>query len=181
MAVTDFGKQVARELEKQQKKSPTNSKRSYTPKAAPKRRGNTTLPDHLKEHCFKPGHTGNPNGRPKKTPITDALRTLLDSKAPAKLLKKYVPGHGGDLTYGEVFAASILDRAAGGSDRMVEVVLDRIEGKVNQTVSGPGGGPIPVDLSSPEENAARLATLLSKARAGTNGGGTDGNRKPDTA
>ena len=42
-----------------------------------KRRGN---PDKITPHQFRPGHSGNPGGRPKKTPYTDACRAVAEMR-----------------------------------------------------------------------------------------------------
>lgn len=52
------------------------------------------------------------------------------------------------LTYGQLLVAMLIEKALSGDVRAIEIVFDRVDGKVVQPVSGPGGGPIPFDLDS---------------------------------
>jgi len=42
-------------------------------------RGN---PEKTKPYRFQPGQSGNPGGRPKKFPVTDMLREILEQPCP---------------------------------------------------------------------------------------------------
>lgn len=53
------------------KKLAENSDKNSKPKKS--------LPPALEANKFKPGVSGNPGGRPKKTPLTDLYKELLDS------------------------------------------------------------------------------------------------------
>lgn len=71
---------------------------------------------------FKPGQTGNPNGRPKKLPkIDDLLADILgneedsDSEAHAVLV-------------------SLLQQAKKGNVKAAEILLDRAYGKAKQSI-----------------------------------------------
>ncbi len=73
-----------------------------------------------REGQWKPGQTGNPGGRPKWKPLTEALQALLEEE-PAlnkELVKAWVVKAG----RGDVSAANML--------------WDRLEGKVTQTIGG---------------------------------------------
>ena len=73
-----------------------------------------------REGQWKPGQTGNPGGRPKWKPLTEALQNLLEEE-PAlnkELVKAWVVKAG----RGDVSAANML--------------WDRLEGKVTQTIGG---------------------------------------------
>jgi hypothetical protein len=39
---------------------------------------NTTITPEMEANKWQPGQSGNPGGRPKKTPITDELRALME-------------------------------------------------------------------------------------------------------
>ena len=73
-----------------------------------------------REGQWKPGQTGNPGGRPKWKPLTEALQSLLeeDPKLNKELIRAWVVKAG----RGDVSAANML--------------WDRLEGKVTQTVGG---------------------------------------------
>lgn len=65
---------------------------------------------------FKPGQSGNPTGRPKSTPITDALRKALANPKQA-----------------EAFVKGILKEARKGNSKAFAAVADRLEGKPAQS------------------------------------------------
>jgi len=84
-------------------------------------------PEVGKATQFKPGQSGNPGGRPKETPITDALRQALSD--PAEL---------------ERFISAVIKKAKKGDVKAFQAVSDRIEGKPAQALNlgGADGGPI---------------------------------------
>jgi len=72
------------------------------------------------------GVTGNPGGRPKKSPLTDALTDMLQSSClddPAQ------------RTYAEVIAEMLLKSACRGDIRAVREITDRVEGRPSHSVS----------------------------------------------
>ncbi len=81
--------------------------------------------DNLKPYRFQPGQSGNPGGRPKKTPLTDALRALLEKAAPGALK---------DKDYARAIAEALARRAARGDVSAIREVCDRVEGKPKQAV-----------------------------------------------
>lgn len=105
---------------------------------------------------WQPGQSGNPGGRPKKQPITDALRDLVER---ATIPLKRPP------TLAEQLARQLLRQALKGKMAPIVEVIDRIEGKARQRVeqSGPEGGPIPYELpGTREEVERRVQELLRK-------------------
>jgi hypothetical protein len=74
---------------------------------------------------FKPGASGNPNGRPTKRSLTDALRDITD---PDQLAKK------------------LLKRAET-SDQVLIYVYDRLEGRPKQSTEVEHSGKLDVALS----------------------------------
>jgi len=100
---------------------------------------------------FKPGESANPGGRPKWAKISEAMRRFGDAGS--------VPNN--PKTVAEQLAAAAIRRARTKSDRALELVMDRTEGKVPQAheVSGPGGSPLVGDAL-----ADRVAALLAKAK-----------------
>lgn len=113
----------------------------------------------LKPTQFQPGQTGNAGGRPKKTPITDELRRLLDE--PYSGSEKRFEG----LSNVCVLALRLYEIALSGDLKAMQEIADRVEGKVvqRQEFAGPDGGAIPWLSMSREENEQRLAVLLAKA------------------
>jgi hypothetical protein len=107
---------------------------------------------------FQPGQSGNPGGRPKKLPVTDALRELIEMKA--------VPLRKSPTLAGQL-AQRLLRLALKGKMAPLVEVIDRIEGKSRQRIeqSGPEGGPISLELpGTREEIDRRIKELLSKTK-----------------
>ena len=70
---------------------------------------------------WKPGQSGNPSGRPKKKPLTDALQRVLN-----KLSEQDA----------EVLVSEIVKRMATGDVGAFKEVADRVEGKVPTPIGG---------------------------------------------
>lgn len=89
------------------------------PDAAKQQKG-----EHLKDHQFRPGQSGNPNGRPKGSGILSELRKSLDKK---KLLGKPLPE---GKTARELIGEAILYHVIRGNAAYCKQLLDRIYGRV---------------------------------------------------
>ena len=89
---------------------------------------------------FKPGQSGNPGGRPKKSPLADACRELLNNP---------VPEDPSGRTYAEAIAEQLAERALAGDIRAVREIADRAEGKTR----------MPMELSGPEGRALELRNM----------------------
>jgi hypothetical protein len=74
---------------------------------------------------WRPGQSGNPGGRPKRTPLTDACREVLAQP---------VPGDTKGRTYAKAIAEKLAARAVEGDIRAAQELADRAEGKARQTV-----------------------------------------------
>jgi hypothetical protein len=72
------------------------------------------------------GVSGNPGGRPRKSPITDVLADMLQSSSADDPAKR---------TYAEVIAEMLLKRACQGDIRAAREIADRVEGRPAQSVS----------------------------------------------
>lgn len=74
-------------------------------------------PENIIPHKFKPGQTGNPNGRPKKLPELDRLLAdVFGDDQMEKVLK------------------AIYAKALKGDTRAAEIILDRGYGKAKESV-----------------------------------------------
>lgn len=71
---------------------------------------------------FKPGQSGNPNGRPKKLPEIDKL--LAD-----------VLGEDGKNSEAKAILKALLTKAKKGDTRAAEILLDRAYGKPKQPIA----------------------------------------------
>jgi hypothetical protein len=74
---------------------------------------------------FKPGQSGNPNGRPKKALLSDALRRQLAIAAPGMSEK----------TQAEAIAAALISEAIAGNVVAAREIGDRTEGKPAQAIA----------------------------------------------
>src|SRR5690348_13280240 len=84
---------------------------------------------------FQRGRSGNPGGRPKRKPISDELRRLLQEKT-----------SGSAYTNAHMIAWDLVQRAQSGDVAAAKLVLEYVEGKPTQ----------PVDLQI-RETAQQLA------------------------
>ncbi len=75
---------------------------------------------------WKPGQSGNPGGRPKKKPMTEALIRILNKLNDAE---------------GEDFTKALFMKAAQGDVAAFKEIADRVEGKVAQPIGGAGDLP----------------------------------------
>jgi len=81
------------------------------------------MPFPNRETQFKPGQSGNPGGRPKGVSLTNLIRALLEKEE-----LKGVSLEGRKVA--DLLAATIVERAVAGDYRFVELVMNRMEGKV---------------------------------------------------
>jgi hypothetical protein len=111
----------------------------------------------------QPGHTNNPGGRPRKTPLTDALRMLCDPDS--KLKVPDLEERKAD-SIAVAAAKAVLREAVRGKPAAFSEVADRIEGRVTQRLEHGGGAePIPLSLDVHD----RIKALAERLRT----------RKPD--
>jgi len=105
---------------------------------------------------FKPGISGNPNGRPRTAKFSEAARRLAEEI-----------GQNGK-TGAEQLAEHCLRRALEGSARHAELFLAYTEGKPKQGVelSGPDGGAMRFENMTDSEIDVRLQELQRKYREG---------------
>lgn len=100
-------------------------------------------PKNLKDHCFKPGQSGNPRGRPKGKTVTERLQKIINENE-------------GEIA--DALVKTALKHALKGDHRFFKEILDRVEGKVADRVqhSGAEGGPMIVELikGKPPESEA---------------------------
>lgn len=74
---------------------------------------------------WKPGQSGNPGGRPKRTPLIDACREVLN---------QLMPGDAKGRTYARAIAEKLATKAVEGDIRAAQELADRAEGKARQTL-----------------------------------------------
>ncbi len=94
---------------------------------------------------FKKGQSGNPGGRPKSKPFTDALRLAVHEAD-------------GDATKLRRIAAKLTEMAMDGDIQAIREIVDRIEGKPHQSMDVNDNRS---ELSE-QERGARLLELLER-------------------
>ena len=82
--------------------------------------------DHLKEHQFKKGKSGNPNGRPKGARSIPDMLLKIGSEDGTK---------DGQYSKLEVVLRKVFEYALQGKSWAVEFIAERTEGKVRQELS----------------------------------------------
>jgi hypothetical protein len=111
---------------------------------------NSRVPENLREHTWKPGQSGNPNGRPKAMPITDAYRKW-GSKPALEVNPRMVEALRSkgfevddDATFADVAALAQWVEASKGKTPAISEIADRMEGKAIQRIEHTGAdqGPI---------------------------------------
>jgi Family of unknown function (DUF5681) len=110
-----------------------------------KNRGNLT---NLVPNQFKPGESGNPGGRPKKLPITDLIMDQLHKPLPKEIIAKLSPTfseiYGENATFGEMLAFKLIIQASQGDMRAMNILMERVEGKVTQNLAHSGSTEEPI-------------------------------------
>ena len=95
---------------------------------------------------WQPGESGNPSGRPKRAPITDYIRAQLEQAIPeairAELPPVFAEVYGNKATFGQMLAFKMIQSAGEGDMQAMRELLERVEGKIAQKVSGSDGGPV---------------------------------------
>jgi len=89
-----------------------------------KKGNNPNIVEAGKSTRFKPGQSGNPNGRPRDI-VTQVMREMMPTPCPFSK---------NGLAWAEAIALAAMKRAIAGDVRAVAEVLDRTEGKPRQSV-----------------------------------------------
>ena len=118
----------------------------------PEKTTDNTEEVHTKDHLWKPGQSGNPNGRPKGSKnLSTMLWEALQEKA------RNSNGEPMKETYADLFIKRVLkDAIEKGNGK--ELIFDRIEGKAAQPVDVTSGGET---LGSTSVDVMELARKVS--------------------
>lgn len=86
-------------------------------------------PENVAPHKFKPGNSGNPNGRPKLPDLKDAMaKVLAEEKDGMNALEAILKALRAKASKGDVRAAQeLLDRGFGKSKQQIEHTGDAFE------------------------------------------------------
>lgn len=96
--------------------------------------------------------SGNPKGRRKTKPLTNALLKLLDEKVPKNATGILEPLRG--KKWAEVMAHGLVASAANGEPAAFREAADRVEGKVKDKL----------EVSGSEEFSEAVALAFERAR-----------------
>ncbi len=111
----------------------------------------TARHDIGKETRFKPGQSGNPSGRPKKTALDHALEAVLN-----------LPSKEGDALIAHELAKALITHAQKGNAKMAQLIAERTGGKPLQPVQFDGR--LETETLDPQQVTLRINELLAKAR-----------------
>ena len=102
---------------------------------------------------FQPRQSGNPGGRPRGKPVTDAYSAQLDEKVseqfePEQLAK--IPERWRESTPADLIAHSVIEEAIVGKNKVqaAKEITDRVEGKVPLPLMGVNDAPIDITIVS---------------------------------
>lgn len=84
-----------------------------------------TLPKEAEPYMFQPGVSGNPGGRPKRKPLTEAYQALMNQVCPEDKDGR---------TYAQLIARALMKEAIKGKVQAAAELADRVEGRVNQSL-----------------------------------------------
>src|SRR5690349_14630443 len=112
------------------------------------------LPREFSARIWKKGESGNPGGRPKTKPLTEALECLMTEAYPVETLPRALwvrlgLKRGKRYTWAEVAARYLilgLRTGKGGIAACFKEVAERLEGKVT----------LPVEVTSPRDGLDEL-------------------------
>ena len=122
---------------------------------------------------WKPGQSGNPNGRPKKeNTYSDTLREILESKS-IKIKYTYTDKNGdtqikhvqvtSDKNMYHGIAAAQISEALAGNVQAQKEIIDRIQGKAPQGIDITSQGDKINESPLTDKERALLADLLDNA------------------
>ncbi len=98
-----------------------------------------------KPHRWVKGQSGNKKGRPTKDfSIISIVKGMLEQPADERWLD--ICDKDKKLTWRQAIAKALLVGSVRGHPVLLKELLDRLEGKVPQPISGENGQPIPVRL-----------------------------------
>jgi len=103
------------------------------------------------------GRKGN-NYSAKDYSITRIIKGMLDDPVPERWLETEDKANG--MTWRQAIAKRILIDAVRGNTRATCELLDRLEGKVTQPISGEGGGPVRYEISVKDAETRELTNRL---------------------
>lgn len=102
--------------------------------------------ENIEPYKFKPGESGNPNGRPKKADcLTSLLKEEIEKLCPFKKTEQ-IKKYGRQLTWKEMIVISTLSLAVKGVPVAFKEVWGRVDGKVAQPSDGDEEQPITINL-----------------------------------
>jgi hypothetical protein len=102
---------------------------------------------------WEKGQSGNPGGRPKWKPLTDALRKQLTAPIKDRLTGQQLatlPKRLQDATVAEVLADALITEAIAGKGKVhaAREIMDRVEGRVPLPLIGSTDEPLAITILS---------------------------------
>lgn len=124
--------------------------------------GKTVDPAVGKATQIKKGQRLPGAGRPRKSPMTDALRRQLERKlTPEQVEKSGLPK---GSTVADLAAMGVIQEVVRGKVDAFDAVADRTDGPVPKEISGPEGGPLEIEATGNLYEDAKLVTQRLRDR-----------------
>jgi hypothetical protein len=101
-----------------------NSQKTNGEQRVNKRPNGTFVPGHKLGNRFEKGMSGNPNGRPRLTRLSESLREQLAEISP----------DADEQTIAETIAKTLIKLALSGDVQAIREIADRTEGKPKQAI-----------------------------------------------
>jgi hypothetical protein len=113
----------------------------------------------MKAKQWQPGQSGNPHGRPRKRPISEAYEDRAQMTLDEDLCRALKLAKGS--TYADAAALAVFRAAIKGRPDAARELREAIEGKQSQRLelTGPNAGPVHDRLDLSRLTDAELATL----------------------
>lgn len=157
-----------------QAKSKAKPKKKAKPKGPGQGKNNPNLSKLGEQYRWKPGQSGNPNGRPKNhfsfaTQFRKAFNIPAKDFKPARERAEELGLDVNVLTVGDVFALSIMGDGMTGKDTIIRELLNRIDGKSPEIIFNTIVDETKKDLNAVTDE--QLRRMLRKDIAVKNGNG----------
>ena len=113
------------------RKKPRPRKRARPAVKQPRNSHGEDRAQHLRDHQWPPGQSGNPQGRPKGRTLTERIRQAIERPV-VRDGKPILDAEGQALTYADLIVQRVIRDAAGGQAWAWQEIGDRLDPKAKR-------------------------------------------------